>query len=63
MGEGVEAHEYHLGTPAASIVGMSQQLLDRDDLSDEIKTRMQAIRDLALEIVQGDGLPDRDEQG
>lgn len=62
MGRDVEAHEYHLGTAAASIVGMSQQLLERDDLSEEIKTRVRAIRDLALGIVEDDESPEHDEQ-
>jgi hypothetical protein len=61
MADDVEAHEYRLGSPAASIVGMSQQLLQRNDLSEEIKTRVRAIRDLALEIVQDDEPPERDE--
>ena len=52
MADDVEAHEYRLGSAAASIVGMSQQLLQRNDLSEEIKTRVRAIRDLALEIVR-----------
>lgn len=61
MADDVEAHEYRLGSPAASIVGMSQQLLQRNDLSEEIKTRVRAIRDLALEIVQDDEPPESDE--
>ncbi|TML66746.1 MAG: hypothetical protein E6G13_12830 [Actinobacteria bacterium] len=61
MADDVEAHEYRLGSAAASIVGMSQQLLQRNDLSEEIKTRVRAIRDLALEIVRDDEPPERDE--
>jgi hypothetical protein len=52
MADDVEAHDYRLGTPAASIIGMTQQLLDRTDLDPEVVTRLHAIRDLALMIVQ-----------
>jgi hypothetical protein len=47
----VEAHEYRLGSPASSIVGIAEGLLQRDDLNDELVTRLRAIRDLALEMV------------
>jgi hypothetical protein len=50
--EDVDAHEYRLGTPAASIVGMTQRLLERDDLPDEVVTHLRAIRELALEMVR-----------
>jgi len=46
------AEEYRLGSRAASIVGMTQQLLDRDDLDEEAATRLRAIRELALELVR-----------
>jgi len=46
----VEAHEYRLGSPASSIVGIAEGLLQRDDLNDELVTRLRAIRDLALEM-------------
>ena len=48
----VEAHEYRLGSPAASILGMTQQLLDRGGFDEEAATRLRAIRDLALELVR-----------
>jgi hypothetical protein len=48
----IEAHEYRLGSPAASIIGMTQQLLERTDLDPEVVTRLRAIRDLALDIVR-----------
>ena len=50
--EDVDAHEYRLGTPAASIVGMTQRLLEREDLPEEVVTHLRAIRELALEIVR-----------
>ncbi len=34
----VEAHEYRLGSPAASILGMTQQLLDRGGFDEEAAT-------------------------
>lgn len=60
MTRDVEAHEYRLGTPAASIVGMTQQLLERDDLNAEVMTRLRAIRDLALELVRQSEAPRSD---
>jgi hypothetical protein len=48
----VEAHGYRLGSPAASILGMTQQLLDRGGFDEETATRLRAIRDLALELVR-----------
>ena len=47
----VEAHEYRVGSPASSIVGIAEGLMQRDDLNDELVTHLRAIRDLALEIV------------
>jgi hypothetical protein len=51
---------YRLGSRAASIVGMTQQLLDRGDMDEEAATRLRAIRELALELAReaeqdGDG--------
>jgi hypothetical protein len=46
-----ETHEFRLGSPAASIVGMTQQLLERGDLDDDVALRVRAIRDLALQMV------------
>jgi hypothetical protein len=54
MADDFEAHEYRLGSPAASIVGITQQLLDRVDLDDDVVTRLHAIRDLALELVRAE---------
>jgi hypothetical protein len=51
MGD-VQAQEYRLGSRAASIVGMTQQLLDRGGLDEEAATRLRAIRELALELAQ-----------
>jgi hypothetical protein len=50
----VEPHAYRLGSPAASIVGMAQRLLERSDLDEELVTHLRAIRDLALEIVRAE---------
>jgi hypothetical protein len=44
--------QYRLGSRAASIVGMADGLLSREDLDDDVVTRLRAIRDLALEIVR-----------
>jgi hypothetical protein len=52
VADDVEAHEYRLGSPAASIVGMAQQLLDRGGLDDDALIRLRAIRDLGLEMVR-----------
>jgi phosphate uptake regulator len=50
--DNIDAQEYRLGSPAASIVGIAQRLLDRDDLDEELTTYLSAIRDLALEMVR-----------
>jgi len=43
-----EAHLYRLGSPLASIAGIAQATLERNDLDDDVATRLRAIRDLAL---------------
>ena len=48
----VEPHQYRLGSRAASIVGMADGLLSREDLDEDVVTRLLAIRDLALELVR-----------
>ena len=40
-----------LGSPAASIVGIAQRLLDRGGLDEDVAAQLRAIRDLALELV------------
>jgi hypothetical protein len=45
-----EAHSsYPLGSPLASIVGIADSMLERNDLDEDVATRLRAIRDLALE--------------
>lgn len=46
-----EAHQYRLGSPLASIAGIAEATLQRDDLDDEVATRLRAIRDLALDAL------------
>jgi hypothetical protein len=58
----VEPHGYRLGSPAASIVGMTQQLLDRGGFDEEVATHLRAIRDLALELVREAELNNRGTQ-
>jgi hypothetical protein len=48
----VDIHEFRLGSPAASIAGIAQQLLDRGVLDEETAVRVRAIRDLALEVLR-----------
>jgi len=51
-----EAHaSYRLGSPLASIAGIAQSMLERNDLDEELITRLRAIRDLALEALRADG--------
>jgi hypothetical protein len=58
----VEPHGYRLGSPAASIVGMTQQLLDRGGFDEEVATHLRAIRDLALELAHEAELHNRGKQ-
>ena len=48
----VEAHEYRLGSPAASILGIADRLLERPDLDEDLVLHIRAMRELALEIVR-----------
>ena len=51
-----EAHaSYRLGSPLASIAGIAQSMLERNDLDEELITRLRAIRDLALDALRADG--------
>lgn len=55
MTVGVTDHDnrdFRLGSPAASIVGMTQQLLERDGLDEDVAVHLRAIRELALELVR-----------
>jgi hypothetical protein len=47
-----EVHEYMLGSPAASILGIADRLLERKDLDADVAAHIRAMRDLALEIVR-----------
>jgi hypothetical protein len=48
----VEPHEYQLGSPPASIVGIADMLLRKEDLDPDVRTHVTAIRDLALDMVR-----------
>lgn len=47
----VEAHLYRLGSPLAAIAGIAESTLERNDLDQEVVTRLRAIRDLALDAL------------
>jgi hypothetical protein len=48
-----EAHtSYRLGSPLASIAGIAQSILERTDLDEDVRTRLVAIRDLALDALR-----------
>jgi hypothetical protein len=50
-----EAHSsYPLGSPLASIAGIAESMLERNDLDEDVTTRLRAIRDLALDALRGD---------
>ena len=51
----METHGYPLGSAAASIVGIADSLLEREDLDEDLVTRLRAIRDLALELAREAG--------
>jgi hypothetical protein len=51
----MEPDEYPLGSAAASIVGIATGLLEREDLDEDLVTRLRAIRDLALELAREAG--------
>jgi hypothetical protein len=46
-----EAHLYRLGSPLASIAGIAEATLERNDLDADVATRLRAIRDLALDAL------------
>jgi len=48
----IEVHDIRLGSPAASIVGIAQRLLEQGALDEETASRIRAIRELALEAVR-----------
>jgi hypothetical protein len=46
------AHQYHLGSPLASIIGFADATLERDDLDEDVATRVRAIRDIAFDALR-----------
>jgi hypothetical protein len=52
MPDDTEAHEYHLGSPLASIIGLADATLERDDLDEDVATRVRAIRDIAFDALR-----------
>jgi hypothetical protein len=58
-----EAHQYRLGSPLASIAGIAEATLQRNDLDDEVVTRLRAIRDLALDALARAENPRRPDSG
>jgi hypothetical protein len=52
MPDDTEAHLYRLGSPLASIVGIADSILERDDLAEEVATRVRAIRDIAFDALR-----------
>jgi len=51
MPDDTEAHEYRLGSPLASIIGLADATLEREDLDDDVATRLRAIRDIAFDAL------------
>jgi hypothetical protein len=54
MPNDTQAHQYRLGSPLASIVGIADAMLERDDLDDDVATRVRAIRDIAFDALRKD---------
>ncbi|HEY8776612.1 MAG TPA: hypothetical protein VIM33_09070 [Gaiellaceae bacterium] len=52
MPDDTEAHEYRLGSPLASIIGLADATLEREDLDDDVATRLRAIRDIAFDALR-----------
>jgi hypothetical protein len=52
MPDDAEAHQYRLGSPLAAIVGIADATLERDDLDDDVATRVRAIRDIAFDALR-----------
>ena len=47
-----EAHQYRLGSPLAAIIGIADLTLERDDLDEDVATRVRAIRDIAFDALR-----------
>jgi hypothetical protein len=52
MPDDAEAHKYRLGSPLASIVGIADATLERDDLDEDVAMRVRAIRDIAFDALR-----------
>jgi len=52
MSDETEAHEYRLGSPLASIIGLADATLEREDLDEDVATRVLAIRDIAFDALR-----------
>jgi hypothetical protein len=52
MPDDTEAHKYRLGSPLASIVGIADATLERDDLDEDVAMRVRAIRDIAFDALR-----------
>jgi len=52
MPDDTEAHQYRLGSPLASIIGLADATLARDDLDEDVTTRIRAIRDIAFDALR-----------
>ena len=52
MTDDTEAHQYRLGSPLASIIGLADATLERADLDEDVATRVRAIRDIAFDALR-----------
>ncbi len=52
MPDDTEAHQYRLGSPLAAIIGIADSTLERDDLDEDVATRVRAIRDIAFDTLR-----------
>jgi hypothetical protein len=52
MPDDTEAHQYRLGSPLASIIGFADATLERDDLDEDVATRVRAFRDIAFDALR-----------
>ncbi len=52
MPDDAEAHQYRLGSPLASIIGLADATLERDDLDEDVLTRVRAIREIAFDALR-----------
>jgi len=52
MPDDTEAHQYRLGSPLASIIGLADATLERHDLPEDVATRVRAIRDIAYDALR-----------